>query len=309
MKLALQIVVLTLSFILVILPLSHASIITGNETTYNVEEHDSLLLISAKLGVDTETIIRENGLDNAEQITPGQVLKLNTRKIAPKTTDNGIIIDIAGRMLYFFKAGRLELSFPVGLGMAKWKGMTRWRTPSGPFTITGKERNPIWYVPESIQQEMQAQNKPMLTRVPPGPDNPLGTYVLYTSMKGICIHETIWPTTVYRYRSHGCIRVLKQNIAQLYDAIDVGMAGELVYDPVKVAVTDEGTIYLEVDPDVYGKAGELIEEVVKQCNNLSVTEKVDWDKARKIIHDLTGNAESIGKSSDRVKSLTLSVST
>lgn len=87
---------------------------------------------------------------------------------------------------------------------------------------------------------------------------------------------------------------MKQNIAQLYDAIDVGIAGELVYNPVKVAVTDEGTIYLEVDPDVYGKAGDLMAEVAKQCRNLSVTGKVDWDKAREIIHDLTGNAEYIG---------------
>jgi L,D-transpeptidase ErfK/SrfK len=273
--------------------LSYASIIAGDQTVYSIEENDSLLLISAKLGVDVDVIIRDNNLKDVEPIAHGERLKLNTRKIAPKTVDNGIIIDIAGRMLFYFKAGKLEQSFPVGLGMAKWLGSTHWRTPSGSFAITGKERNPVWYVPDSIQHEMQTRNKPVLTRVQPGSDNPLGSYVLYTSIKGICIHETIWPTTVYRYRSHGCIRVLKQHIAQLYDAIDVGTIGELVYEPIKIAVTHEGEIYLEADPDVYGKAGDYMDKINQLCNSLSIAEKVDWEKVKKVIIARTGNAENI----------------
>lgn len=300
MRLASQILLLSLFFLLAVSQRSIAAIITGNEITYTVQGHDSLLLISAKLGVDPETIIRENSLNHSAQIAPGRVLKLNTRKISPKAIGNGIIIDITGRMLYFFKAGRLEMSFPVGLGKTAWQGLNRWHTPSGSFTITGKDRNPVWYVPESIQREMLAENKPMLTTVSPGQGNPLGAYVLYTSLKGIGIHETIWPTTVYQYRSHGCIRVLRNNIAHLFDAIELGTAGELVYKPVKIAVADEGRIYLQADPDAYGKnatAADPLPNVVNQCRKMGVAGKVDWARVKNVLRARTGNAEDITRAS------------
>lgn len=273
--------------------LSEAAVITGGETTYRIVDGDTLLLISAKLGVDLATITRENNLDRTRRLRPGQELKLNTRKIAPHTMDNGIIVDIPGRMLYYFKAGRLEMSFPVGLGMPQEEGITRWHTPSGTFAVTGKERDPVWYVPESIRQQMQARGTSCPTTVPPGPDNPLGRFVLYTSMKGICIHETIWPATVYRFRSHGCIRVLPQDMERFYDDVETGVQGELVYEPVKVAVTAVGKVFLEVDPDVYGKAGNMMDEVIKRFDELGVADQVDWEKVERTIHDQAGNAEDV----------------
>ncbi len=280
-------------FFLVVPSLAFAAVITGGETTYRVIKGDSLLVISAKLGVDTATIVRSNKLDPSRRLKPGQELRLNTRKIAPKAVDNGVIVDIPGRMLYYFKAGKLEMSFPVGLGMPKWQDITRWRTPAGAFTITGKEQNPVWYVPDSIQWQMKVQGKPVLTTVPPGPGNPLGRFVLYTSIRGIAIHETLWPTTVYLFTSHGCIRVLPQNIEQFYNEVETGTQGELVYEPVKVAVTDEGKIFLEVDPDVYGKVKNLMDEAIDRIDTLNVAAEVDWVKVRKIIHERSGNAEDI----------------
>ena len=279
-------------FLLVPFPVS-AAVITGGETVYSVVEGDSLLLISAKLGVDMGIITRMNDLDPARPLQPGQELRLDTRKIAPRDVDNGIIVDIPGRMLYYFKAGKLEWFFPVGLGMPQWQDVTRWRTPAGTFTITGKERNPPWYVPESIQWQMQVQGKPVVTQVPPGPDNPLGRFVLYTSIRGIAIHETIWPTTVYQFRSHGCIRVLPENIEWFYDEIGIGTAGELVYEPVKAAVTGEGRVFLQVDPDVYRKTGKPLDVVIDRMNDLQVAARVDWAKIRRTVQEQSGIAEDV----------------
>ncbi len=282
-----------LCLFLLIPSLAFAALITGGETVYHIAEGDNLLLISAKLGVDAATIMRENNLKPGQRLVPGQDLRLNTRKIAPKTIENGIIVDIPGRTLYYFKAGQLATSFPVGLGMPQWQSITRWRTPVKTFTITGKKENPTWFVPESIRWQMQVQGKPVLTTVPPGPDNPLGRFVLYTSIPGIAIHQTIWPTTVYRFRSHGCIRVLTQNIERLYNEVEVGTQGELVYDPVKVAVTDGGRIFLEVDPDVYRKAGNLMDEAINRIDGSNVAAEVDWDKIARIVRERSGNAEDI----------------
>ncbi len=271
----------------------YAAVITGGETVYHVAEGDSLLLISAKLGVDMGMIARKNNLNPARPLQPGQELRVNTRKIAPHTVDNGIIIDIPGRMLYYFKEGLIEISFPVGLGMPQWHGLTRWRTPAGTFTITGKERNPTWYVPESLQWQMQIQGNPVLTKVPPGPDNPLGRFVLYTSIRGIAIHETIWPTTVYQFRSHGCIRVLSNNIEGFYSEVEIGTSGELVYEPVKVVITDDGKVFLEADPDVYGKIRKPLDEVIDRINDLHVAAEVDWAKIKRIVQEQSGIAEDV----------------
>lgn len=278
--------------LLLLLPSLSAAII-GGDTVYRVVDGDSLLLISAKQGVEMKDVVRENSLDLTKLLKPGQDLRMNTGKIPPRTMENGIVVDIPGRMLYYFKAGRLELSFPVGLGMAQRQGFRWWHTPAASFTVTGKEKNPVWYVPESIQEKMKLQGKTVLTMVPPGKDNPLGRFVLYTSVKGIAIHETIWPTTVYRFRSHGCIRVLAQNIEKLYDAVDTGAPGELVYEPVKAVVTAEGKIFLEVDPDVYGKVKSLLDEATSRINALNVTAEVDWDKVRSAVRDQTGNAVDV----------------
>jgi len=279
---------------LIIIPFHvYAAVITGSEIVYHIAASDSLLLISAKLGVDVGTIIRMNNLNPAKPLRPGQELRINTRKIPPRAVDNGIIVDIPGRILYYFKAGKLEIFFPVGLGMPQWKGLTWWRTPSKNFTITGKERNPVWYVPESIQWQMQVQGKPVLKNVPPGPDNPLGKFVLYTSIRGIAIHETIWPTTVYQFRSHGCIRVLPQNIERFYDEVEIGTQGELVNEPVKVAVTNKGNVFLQVDPDVYGKVKKPMDVVIDRINDLHVAAEVDWAKIRRIVQEQSGIAEDV----------------
>ena len=205
--------------------------------------------------------------------------------------ENGIVVDIPGRMIYYFKREKLKMFFTVGLGMPKWQGLTRWRTPTGTFAITGKERNPTWYVPESIQWQMQVQGKPVLKKIPPGPDDPLGRFVLYTFIRGIAIHETIRPTSVYQFRSHGCIRVLPENIERFYDEIEIGTHGELVYEPVKAAITREGRVFLQVDPDVYGKNRKPLHEVIDRINDLHVAAEVDWDKIRRIVQEQAGIAE------------------
>jgi L,D-transpeptidase ErfK/SrfK len=140
---------------------------------------------------------------------------------------------------------------------------------------------------------MQVQRKPVLTTVPPGPDNPLGRFVLYTSMRGIAIHETIWPTTAYQFRSHGCIRVLSDNSERFYGEVAVGTSGELVYEPIKVAVTEEGKVFLEVDPDVYGKIRGPLDEVIDRIYDLHVAAEVDWAKIRRIVQEQAGIAEEV----------------
>lgn len=272
--------------------ISLSEIIIGGEFFYTVVKGDSIDLISSRFGVNRNSIIKDNNLDIKKTISIGQELKINNRKIVPKIVENGIIVNIPDRMLYYFKNGHLEMAFPVGLGMPSWRGITRWRTPTGTFKIITKKKNPTWHVPESMQWKMRMEGKPVKTIVPPGPDNPLGRFAMGTSIPGIVIHETIWPTTVYHFRSHGCIRVMPENMEKFFEIVEINTTGELIYNPVKVALSGN-RIYLEVHKDIYGKLKDLNVETMRIIDEMGLSERVDLVKMNKVIKEKTGIAEDI----------------
>lgn len=284
---------LILLFLILLPSVSIADMIIGGEVVYRIVKGDSIDLISAKLGVNKKGITKENNLDAKKPLQIGQELRINTKKIVPKMLDNGIIVNIPDRMLYFFKDGNLDMAFPVGLGMPSWRGMTRWRTPTGEFNIIRKRKNPTWHVPESMQWKMMMEGKPVKTVVPPGPDNPLGRYAVTTSLPGIIIHETIWPATVYQFRSHGCIRVISENMEIFFDRVEINTRGQIIYMPVKIAISDEGKIFLEAHRDIYGKFKDLNIEAQRLIEQRGISEKVDWQRVKEVIKEKSGIAEDV----------------
>lgn len=273
--------------------ISIADIIIGGEIIYHVVKGDSIELIASRFGVDSKNIIKDNKIDIKKPLQIGQEIRLNTRKIVPIILDNAIVVNIPDRMVYFFKNGNLDMSFPVGLGMPSWRGMTRWRTPIGEFKVIRKRKNPIWHVPESMQWKMAMEGKPVKTVVLPGPDNPLGRYAIDTSIPRIVIHETIWPTTVYQFRSHGCIRVLPDNMEEFFRRVEINTHGKIIYMPVKIAVSDKGRIFLEVHRDIYGRLKDLNAEAQRLIEQRGLSETVNWQKVKEMIKEKSGIAEDV----------------
>ena len=79
--------------------------------------------------------------------------------------------------------------------------------------------------------------------MPPGFKNPLGHYYMETSASGIGIHATNNPYSIGCYVSHGCIRMLPQEMAQLFPQVAVGTPVKIIYRPIKLAVTPEGRVF------------------------------------------------------------------
>ena len=291
-SLSLKIVVLFFSLLL--LPaMSSASIIIGNDMVYTVRKGDTLELIGARTGVYWWQIAKDNNIDTKKRLQPGLELKINTRKIVPITIDNGIIINVPDRTLYSFRNSQLVLSFPVGMGLLTSKTTASWKTPIGKFTVVAKKKDPTWYVPPSIQEEMALEGKEVITSVPPGPDNPLGRYAIKTTLPGIMIHETIKPRSVNQFRSHGCIRVLPENMEKFFEEVEPNTPGELLYVPVKAAVSDKGRVFLEVHRDFYSRIKNMKEEVKAQLDKTGVSSKVDWQKVEKVLKERSGIAEDV----------------
>lgn len=269
-----------------------ADIIIGGDVTHTVGKGDNLYRLGARYGVFWKNIARDNGLDEKQPLVEGAVLKLNTRKIVPRVIDNGIIVNIPDRTLYFFQ-GRQLMALPVGLGAIFENDYSDWKTPEGKFRITGKRKDPTWYVPESIQIEYALKGKPVEESVPPGPKNPLGRYAIKTSLPAVLIHETIWPGSVYRYMSHGCIRMLREHMERLFPLVEINMEGEIIYEPVKIARTDDGRTYVEIRTDVYKKHRSIKGHITKLLETRGVADKVDWQKIDRLIKEESGVAEDV----------------
>ena len=268
--------------------------LVGTASTYFVVKGDNIRLVAAKLGVSRQQLISKNKLDQKAYLKIGQKLKYNNRKIVPQRMKNGIVVNIPDRTLYYFKQGKLAVSLPVALGVPVKSEKYDWKTPTGKFRITAKMKDPTWHVPTSIQSEMEEQGKEMITSIAPGPANPLGKYAIKTSIPGILIHSTTKPWSIYSFASHGCIRVYPEQMEELFKAVAVNTLGEIIYMPVKLAITEEGRVFLEVHRDVYSKSSSgLATEARRLIEKQNLSGRVDWQKVESIVRHTAGIAEDI----------------
>lgn len=263
--------------------------VAGGEEDCEVPAKITLTILAAEKGVKYTVVARHNCLKSPFKIKKGMVLKINTRHIVPAELDNGIVINLPELLMYHFVGGVCQRRYTLAIGKPSWP------TPTGNYKIVEKRLNPTWNVPPSIQEEMEDQGQEVLEKVPPGPQNPLGKYFMATSASGVGIHATNRPWSVGSYVSHGCMRMLPQEISQLFPQIAVGTPVKIIYRPIKLAVTSEGHIYLEVHPDIYGTDFKPMEYLQNLVQHYQLSERIDWPKVSPILKAKEGIAQEITK--------------
>ena len=135
-----------------------------------------------------------------------QVVNYPTRE-APGT----IIVDTANTYLYFVLPGGKAVRYGIGVGR---EGFT-W---AGIKTVERKAEWPDWTPPP----EMIAR-QPYLPRfVAGGPTNPMGARAMYLSGSVYRIHGTNAPSTIGGRVSSGCIRMVNDDVIDLYNRVTVG---------------------------------------------------------------------------------------
>ncbi|MBX9825442.1 MAG: L,D-transpeptidase [Xanthobacteraceae bacterium] len=135
-----------------------------------------------------------------------QIVSYPTRE-APGT----IVIDTPATRLYYVLGGGKAIAYGIGVGR---DGFT-W---SGVQTISRKSEWPDWIPP----QEM-LQRQPYLPRfMAGGPANPLGARAMYLGGTIYRIHGTNAPETIGTHVSSGCIRLLNEDVIDLYNRVSIG---------------------------------------------------------------------------------------
>jgi len=197
------------------------------------------------------------------------------------------LINIPQRMLFFFNSGVLTAAYPVALGQPTW------RTPQGDFIVVETRADPIWTVPKSIQREMARQGKKVKTKVAPGPDNPLGGYWIGLSMPALGIHGTTAPRSIYRFRSHGCIRLHPNDAAELFPMVIVGTPVKIIYQPVLLARLDDGRIFVEANSDIYELAPNALKDLRALADSSHISNLIDWQRVKEALERKDGSARDV----------------
>jgi lipoprotein-anchoring transpeptidase ErfK/SrfK len=129
-----------------------------------------------------------------------------------------LVVDPDNRFLYHVLAYGSAMRYGVGVGRAgfAWTGNAQ---------IGMKRRWPRWVPPrEMVERDPRARE--WVNGQPGGPDNPLGARALYLYAGGqdtlYRIHGTNEPQSIGKAMSSGCIRMLNQDIAELFDQVIVG---------------------------------------------------------------------------------------
>lgn len=257
--------------------------LTGSVQTHEAQPGETLASIAARAGIETRTLATDNGLAQTARLHHGQRLIVDNRHIAPQGYTDGIVLNVPQRMLFVFEHGDPIRAFPVAVGRSDW------RTPLGVFTVAVKELDPVWDVPVSIQREMARSGRPVLTRVAPGRDNPLGGHWLGLSVPGVGIHGTNQPASIYRFTTHGCIRMHPDDVAELFDLVDVGTPVHVIYQPVLIVSETAGT-FVEVHPDVYRRASPCAEAVADLLREARLEHLIGDPAIARVISERAGRA-------------------
>ncbi len=130
-----------------------------------------------------------------------------------------IVINIAERRLYLTQQGGMALRYAVGVGRSEAINF------KGNAIIGRKAEWPHW-TPTANMIQAKPEYAAYRNGMPGGLENPLGARALYLYRDGqdtnFRLHGTTEPETIGTPVSSGCIRLVNQDIIDLYQRIPLG---------------------------------------------------------------------------------------
>lgn len=180
--------------------------------------------VGRRFNVGYYEMVRANPHTDAVHTLPAHTpLLIPTQFTLPKVPWQGIIVNLAEYRLYYFpKNDNVVITFPVGIGK---KG---WDTPLGTTKVTAKVAHPEWRPTPSVRAAAKKIGAPLPSYFPPGPNNPLGMYVLRLGWPTFLIHGTNRLDGVGARVSAGCIRLLPSDIEELFELVPIGTSVTII---------------------------------------------------------------------------------
>ena len=136
----------------------------------------------------------------------GKIVSYNSQAAA-----GSIIINTKENRLYFILGEGKAVMYRVATAKRgfEWKGTHQ---------VSAKAKWPSWRPPAS----MRARHPELPRFMAGGPENPLGARAMYLGSSIYRIHGTNAPESIGKAASSGCIRMLNQDVTELYNHVKIG---------------------------------------------------------------------------------------
>ena len=176
--------------------------------------------------VQHQQVLRDSGLmTEPEELAPQ--LRRRVVDYPSREAAGTIVIDTPNTQLFLVLGNGKAIRYGVGIGR---EGFT-W---SGVKAIERKAEWPDWIPPAEM-----LERQPYLPRfMAGGPGNPLGARAMYLGGTVYRIHGTNDPSTIGKRVSSGCIRMLNEDVTDLYTRVGVGTK-VIVLPMTRSAVVDQ----------------------------------------------------------------------
>ncbi len=119
-----------------------------------------------------------------------------------------IVVDPDSRFLYLIQSDNSARRYGIGIAQGCQK-------PGSLFRVANKMEWPEW------RPLLGETGKDIALTMPGGPGNPLGARALMLDRPGLAIHGTNSPATIGRLVSSGCIRLVNEDVEDLYRRVSV----------------------------------------------------------------------------------------
>ena len=141
--------------------------------------------------------------------------ELEVREVKPAVTDDDfdqvILVRQSDFRVYLYDDGKITHDWPIAIGTSEFP------TPTGVYSVELKRYMPTWInpAPDGWGSDMPAM-------IPPGPDNPLGMRAINWTAPAIRFHGTSATSSIGTAASHGCVRMLNDDVIEMYDLVEEG---------------------------------------------------------------------------------------
>jgi len=247
----------------------------------------------------------------SDKFTGGRIEKASLRKGQP---DIRITVNVPAFTLTLWQDGRQVKTYPVGVGRKEFP------IPSGMRRATQVIFNPAWIPPDSSWVR-SSPSVERYERIPADdPRNPLGKVKIPLG-SGYLLHEAAAPSDIGNLVSHGCVRILTDDLFDLAEkiiearglsvtdeeiarlrsnterrAVDLGepLPVDINYDTL---VVEGGALH--VYPDVYDRGTNTVERLREELHAHDIdASRLDDQTLRQIIERAGKGEEFVVKVSD-----------
>src|ERR1700730_12093993 len=119
------------------------------------------------------------------------------------------------QVLGYDREGHVLVAYPATIGSRELP------SPSGTYKVKGVAYNPIYYY-DPDKNFVQSGNNEKL-RLPPGPNNPVGSVYIALTKPTYGLHGTPDPSKIDKNASHGCVRMTNWDASELAHLVKRGI--------------------------------------------------------------------------------------